>query len=139
MPAVRVSGTINIENAVIWSGVSTVAISVIITVIISQLINVNAHFLQSGAFNISNLTDYSYFIGWLGTSISRTLPIQSQISSEINSTFSDLFVLFNIRITINQGQEIYITDTKYFEYVRLSLSLNGGSPITVLAYFQGVK
>ena len=161
--AVSISGTptVLIGNALTLSGIPTVAISGLVSVTIPQSVSVNlssrlftsvsaivtvtqgttAYFPSTNAFDVSELSDYSYFIGWLLTTVSGTMVLQPQIAPAINTAYGDLFVPANSSVTIVQGQRVHVTDTKYFEYSRLALSLSApaGSSVTVLAYFQGVK
>ena len=153
--------TVLIGNALTLSGIPTVAISGLVSVTIPQSVSVNlssrlftsvsaivtvtqgttAYFPSTNAFDVSELSDYSYFIGWLLTTVSGTMVLQPQIAPAINTAYGDLFVPANSSVTIVQGQRVHVTDTKYFEYSRLALSLSApaGSSVTVLAYFQGVK
>lgn len=55
-----------------------------ISAIISVSTNALAYFLTTSVFNVSNLAKYSYFVGWVDTAISGILPMQPEVSPDIN-------------------------------------------------------
>ena len=156
----EVTGVVDLgpTAAVAISGVPTVAVGSTVSVTIAEPVNFNlanrstvnlsglvafvpgvtSYFPETGGIDVSDLIDYSYFIGWLEPAPVGTVVVQSQIAPVVNSIFGDLFVPGASPTVLTTGGLDVITDNRYLQFSRLAIfDATVGS--TVLVYFQGLR
>ena len=156
---VPVTGLLEFGSAAVAiSGVPTVAVGSTVSVTIAEPVNFNlanrstvnlsglvafvpgvtSYFPETGGIDVSDLIDYSYFIGWLEPAPVGTVVVQSQIAPVVNSIFGDLFVPGASPTVLTTGGLDVITDNRYLQFSRLAIfDATVGS--TVLVYFQGLR
>ena len=156
---VPVTGLLEFGSAAVAiSGVPTVAVGSTVSVTIAEPVNFNlanrstvnlsglvafvpgvtSYFPETGGIDVSDLIDYSYFIGWLEPAPVGTVIVQSQIAPVVNSIFGDLFVPGASPTVLTTGGLDVITDNRYLQFSRLAIfDATVGS--TVLVYFQGLR